>query len=584
MAIRSPIVVVMGHVDHGKTTILDAIRKSNVAKKEAGGITQMIGASYVPKENIESLGLALAKKMNITLKIPGLLFIDTPGHEVFTNLRERGGSIADIAILVIDIMQGIQPQTVESMKILRHYKTPFIIAANKLDMIKGWNCKKSSTSFLESISCQQEHIKQAVDEKLYSLMGSISEHGFDSERFDRITNFGKQIAIIPLSAKTKEGIGELLMLISGLSQKYMEESLKIEVNGPGKASVMEIKEEKGMGTTADIILYDGIIKRGDEVIFLTKNGSKTAKIRGLFEPNLSLIKDEKYKSAEKIVAAAGLKILANGLEECIAGSPLNVVSNLEEDKRIIEQQFKEVLIQNEHNGVIVRADSLGSVEAMIGLLKEKNIPIKNADVGKITKKDVIEASAVGIKNRFLGVVLGFNISIMDDAKEEAKDKNIPIIWSDIIYKIIEDYEEWAKFEKEKEKKEILSNITHPCRIKILPGCCFRMCKPAICGIEILNGKLKVGDKLMNKQGEIIGEIKTIQENKENKKEATKGMQVAISSQDMVIGKDIVEGDIVYTYIIKEQLKIWEDKKSTLNNEEQQLFEEIKSKIVKSIFK
>ncbi|MFA5349652.1 MAG: translation initiation factor IF-2, partial [Candidatus Paceibacterota bacterium] len=530
MSIRSPIVVVMGHVDHGKTTILDAIRKSHVAKKEAGGITQMIGASYVSKENIELLGANLAKKMNIILKIPGLLFIDTPGHEVFTNLRDRGGSIADIAILVVDVMQGLQPQTIESIKILRHYKTPFIIAANKIDLIKGWNNKKS-TSFLESLPSQQEHVKEILDEKIYSIMGSISGHGFDSERFDRITDFGKQVAIIPLSAKTNEGIGELLMLISGLSQKYMEDGLKIEVNGPGKASVMEIKEEKGMGTTADIILYDGIIKKGDEVIFLAKNGSKTAKIRGLFEPNVSAVKqDEKYKNVDKIVAASGIKILANGLDECIAGSPLNVVSDLNEDKKLIEQQFKEVLIQNEHNGVIVRADSLGSVEAMLGLLREKNIPVKNADVGKITKKDVIEAHAVGLKNRFLGVVLGFNISIMDDAKEEAKDKDIPIIWSNIIYKIIEDYENWATDEKEREKKEIFSNLTYPCRIKILAGCCFRMCKPAICGIEVLDGKLKVGDRLMNKQGEILGEVKTIQENKENIKEATKGMQVAISSQ------------------------------------------------------
>jgi len=147
MLIRSPIVCVLGHVDHGKTSILDAIRGSRVAAREAGGITQMIGASYITKEDIERLAKDLHGKLNFNLKIPGLLFIDTPGHEAFTNLRDRGGSIADIAILVVDIAQGFQPQTIESLRILKQYKTPFVVAANKIDLITGWSEQKTA-SFL----------------------------------------------------------------------------------------------------------------------------------------------------------------------------------------------------------------------------------------------------------------------------------------------------------------------------------------------------------------------------------------------------------------------------------------------------
>ena len=257
---RSPILVIMGHVDHGKTSLADSIRGTRVAKKEAGGITQMIGASYLPKETLEILSSKLSEKMRFTLKIPGLLFIDTPGHEAFTNLRERGGSIADMAILVVDVAQGFQPQTIESIKILKQFKTPFVIAANKVDLIMGWK-NYEHTSVMESLNKQREDVKTRLDEKIYNIVGKISEYGFDSERFDRITDFAKQISIIPVSAKTKEGLSELLVIVAGLSQRFLEESLKTDASGIGKGSVLEIKEEKGLGATIDVVLYDGSIKK-----------------------------------------------------------------------------------------------------------------------------------------------------------------------------------------------------------------------------------------------------------------------------------------------------------------------------------
>jgi translation initiation factor 5B len=355
---RSPIICLLAHVDHGKTTLLDSIRGSAVAKKEAGGITQMIGASYVSKKTIDAVARGLAEKMKLNISIPGLLFIDTPGHEAFTNLRDRGGSLADLVILLVDINQGFQPQTVESIKILKQHKTPFLIAANKVDMLNGWK-SHNTTSFLESYNKQPEHIRQRFDEKIYSIMGSVSEHGFDSERFDRVEDFTKQIGIVPISAKSKEGLSELLVLIGGLSQKFLGNRLEIDENGRGKGSIIEVKEEKGLGTTVDVIVYDGIIRKNDEIAYMTSNGIMRTKVRGLLEPNME--GKEKFLYLDDVVAAAGVKICAPGLEGAIPGSPIEVIHDFETDRADIEKQFKRFIFQSDESGIILRADSLGSV-------------------------------------------------------------------------------------------------------------------------------------------------------------------------------------------------------------------------------
>jgi translation initiation factor 5B len=578
--IRSPIIAVLGHVDHGKTSLLDAIRGSSVAKKEAGGITQMIGASYISKEDIEETSKSSVLKF--PLKIPGLLFIDTPGHEAFTNLRERGGSIADLAILVIDINQGFQPQTIESIKILRHHKTPFIIAANKVDAMDGWKSYKTN-SIIESISKQPQRTQEKLDEKLYELVGKLSEYELNSERFDRVSDFKSNVALIPVSAKTNEGLAEVLMLIAGLSQKFLEASLRTEVSGAGKGSIIEVKEERGLGTTIDVILYDGILKKNMEFMFLTNNGAKTTKIRALLEPNVSSNNpNEKFKYVDQVVAAAGVKISAPELEDALPGSPIKVVENLEGDKKEIEEQFKKVIYESNESGVIVRADSFGSVEALLGLLKDAGIQVRDAGVGKITRKDVLRAMDMQEDNRFMRAVLGFNVKVLDEAKTEADEQGVPIIWSNIVYQLIDRYKEWVAEEKEKEKKEALLRMPWPGQIKALSGCCFRVCKPAIFGVEVLGGRIKQKFRLMNSSGTIVGEIKGIQHDKESKEEATRGMQVALSSDEPYFGKDICEGDVLYVYMTPDEIRTWEAKLEMLNSEEKEILETIK-RITKKYF-
>jgi len=221
MPIRSPIAVVLGHVDHGKTTLLDKIRGTSVAAREPGQITQWIGASLIPAQTITRICGPLLTRFNLKIEVPGILFIDTPGHETFSNLRKRGGSAADVAVLVIDLTKGIEPQTVESLNILKARKTPFLVCCNKIDAIPGWKSSPDG-SFLANTDPQRPEVLTELDNRIYTMMGTLSRYGFRADRFDRIKDFSKTIALVPASAKTGEGLPELMAMLVGLTQIFMK--------------------------------------------------------------------------------------------------------------------------------------------------------------------------------------------------------------------------------------------------------------------------------------------------------------------------------------------------------------------------
>ncbi|MCC7571008.1 translation initiation factor IF-2 [Candidatus Micrarchaeota archaeon] len=575
--IRQPIVAVLGHVDHGKTSLLDMIRGTAVASKEAGAITQHVGASEIDVDTIKKVCGSVLLKTKIDIKIPGLLFIDTPGHEAFTSLRDRGGSIADIALLIIDITQGIQPQTIESINILKTHKTPFIVVANKVDRFQGWKSKKTY-SISESLSQQQ--ISDDLDMKLYEIVGELSEHGFDSERFDRVMDFTKQIMIIPASAKTGEGMAEILLYLSGISQKFLEQNLNIEVKGPGKGSILEVKEEKGLGTTVDLIIYDGKLSKADEIVFGTLDGPKKTKVRAMMKPRLPGEKGEgKFKYVDDIYAAAGAKIFAPELDGAVSGSPVMVISNNEKEAfKIIADQMKEILFESEQCGVVIKTDTLGSAEALMKMMNEKNIPARSINIGDVHKKDILDAQVVKESNKYLGIILGFNVKINTEVLETAEKMEIPVITSNVIYDLIDKYVEWKDKEKRKDMDEMIKSVPWPCSMKILPGHMFRDCKPCIIGVEILVGKIRSGTKLMSERGEIIGEIKNIQLNKDSVSEAVKGMKVAISIDKAVYCRQLAENMKIYPFINKQMsdvlIKKFEDE---LETDEKELLEEIVGK-------
>ncbi|MEM4798893.1 MAG: translation initiation factor IF-2, partial [Sulfolobales archaeon] len=360
--LRSPIVVVLGHVDHGKTSLLDKIRGTAVVKKEAGEMTQHIGASFVPAHVIESIAEPLRKIINFKLQIPGLLFIDTPGHEAFANLRARGGSIADIAILVIDIIDGVKPQTIESIEILRSRRVPFLVAANKIDKIPGWR-PYIDKPFLESIKMQDREVQKLLDDKVYSIAGSLLTLNFNAERFDRVRDFRRTVAIVPVSAKTGEGIPELLAVLAGLTQQYMSEKLRY-AEGPAKGVILEVKEEPGLGTTLDVIIYDGIIRRGDLFVTAGVEGPIRSRVRALLLPKpLDEMRapTDRFLSIESVYAASGVKIVAPDVESSIAGAPLRVVWSEEDIESVMKEVYEEVrelrIFSPDTAGVVLKADT-----------------------------------------------------------------------------------------------------------------------------------------------------------------------------------------------------------------------------------
>jgi translation initiation factor 5B len=575
--IRQPIVSVLGHVDHGKTTLLDNIRGTAVAEREAGGITQHIGATEIPMEAISKICGGLLKQLKADTTLPGLLFIDTPGHEAFTTLRRRGGALADLAILVIDINEGFQPQTEEALNILKAYKTPFLVALNKIDRLQGWQVFQGFP-FAHSFSKQGEAQQRALDEKVYELVGLFYEKGFEAERFDRIERFEKQIALVPISAKTGEGLPELLMLLIGLAQKFLAGKLEIAVEGPGKGTILEVKEEVGLGATVDVIIYDGTVRRGDRIVVGGKRDPILTKVRSLLKPKpMDEIRDPKFRfdSIKEVHASSGVKIAAPGLSSALAGSPLRVVEDAEEALEEIKKEIEEVKVETQTAGVIVKADTLGALEALVKMLGQEDVPIRLADVGDISRRDVIEAETVKEEAMDKAVVLGFNVKVLKDAEERARETDTPIFTSNVIYKLIEDYQLWVAEEKKRELREKFEKLTKPAKIKILPGYVFRVSKPAIVGIEVLKGTIKTKVKLINLEGRVVGTVKGLQERNENIPQAGIGKQVAMAIEGPTVGRQINEGEILYTDMLESEVILIETKyKEDLSQDEAEAFEEI----------
>jgi translation initiation factor 5B len=539
------------------TTLLDAIRKTTVAQKEAGRITQHIGATEVPKEIIENICKDLIQQFKIEIKIPGLLFIDTPGHEAFTNLRKRGGSIADFAVLVIDINQGIQPQTVESLNILREFKVPFLIATTKVDTI----IKEKEYSFLKVLKKIDPRLEVQLDEKIYKLIGDLSQYGFNAERFDRVTDFTREVVIIPTSGVTGLGIAELLLFITGLSQKYLKNRLEIDENSPVMGNVLEVKEMQGVGLVADSIIYEGKLKVGDTIYFMTLEGIKETKVKALLKPkplkDIRVVKE--FYNVDEVYAASGVRIVGQDLEGIIPGSPIST------NKELVQKEMK-VDIETSEEGVIIKADTIGSLEALAKLLKANNIPISKYGIGEITKEDIAFCEVMREKNRYLGVILGFNVKPVE--------AEVPIIVDNVIYKILEKYEQWKIEEREREKKEKLEKITLPVKLKVLPQYIFRKSDPAIFGVKILKGVLKPGFKLMDSEGLKVGEVKGIQSNNMPLKEAKEGEEVAISVQGGVIGRNIDEDDTLYSFLTDEEIKILRSAFHLLDESQKEVLREI----------
>lgn len=570
--LRKPIVTFLGHVDHGKTSILDKIRGTAVASKEAGGITQAIGASIIPIETILKVCKNLTDKVKMKFDIPGILFIDSPGHAAFTNLRKRGGNLADIAILVVDINEGLKPQTIEAIEILKSYKTPFIIAANKIDMISGY--KMQTDTLLQDIAAQGADVRAKLDERLYQLVGQLHEKfRINSDRFDRVDDYTKTIAIVPCSAVVGIGIPEILMVLTGLTQKYLEKGLHCDLTGMGRGTIMEVKETKGHGTTIDVILHDGNIKVNDQIVIGNLGDPIVTRVRSLLEPApMAEMRDAKAKfiHVKQVCASTGVKIAGPGLDDALSGMPIIACSpnEVEEAKEEVLKEIDEVVFEIDQEGIILKADSLGSLEALINMLQEKQLPIQKAAIGKINKKDVADAESNIENHKELATILGFNVP-----EPEFQVNNVKVITSPIIYELLDRFDEWQEELTKQMQTASLDSMTRPCKITLLHGYVFRQNNPAVCGVEVNLGRLKAGTPLM-KDGKQITTAKSLQKDSKSVSEVQKDDQAAVSMPHVTIGRQLHEGEILYSALSDEEFRKYKELKKLLKEDEIQALKEI----------
>tara|TARA_B100001146_G_scaffold166020_1_gene146856 strand:- start:3122 stop:4921 length:1800 start_codon:yes stop_codon:yes gene_type:complete len=580
---RQPIVAVLGHVDHGKTSVLDYIRslgqdrQSSVMAREAGGITQHIGATEVPARLLNEFCSPLMGGKEFLS--PGLLFIDTPGHHSFSTLRTRGGSLADIAILVIDMMEGCQPQTLESIRILKNAKTPFVVCANKVDRIHGWR-SVNGRSAAEAMNDQDSHAMGLFEQKFWHLVGQFGEQGFNLDMYNKISDFTQNIPLVPCSAKEGEGMQDLLATTIGLAEKFLDEQLS-DVDGASEGTVLEMKEERGLGKTLDVILYRGQISKGDEIVVATNQGPVVTRVRGLFRPRgMAEMRDagDRWDAIETVEAAAGLKLAAPDLEGVLAGTTLRILpedAGLRQQAIDATEEESEISIKlNEEEGIVIKADTLGGLEALAFELHnlDNPIPIRSAGIGPVNKRDL--RGAENTADPLQRVILAFSTSVQTETAEELEkeDCEVEYIGSDIIYHILEQFETWTenrKIELEEEKRE---KIVYPGKIKILADHIFRRSGPAVVGVRILGGRLHIGQRLLTIDGNNVGQIKSIRTGDTSHKEAKQGEEVAIAIQGATVGRGIDEEDILLVDVPASHARRL--RKLELTSSEQEILDEL----------
>ncbi|MEI6849533.1 MAG: translation initiation factor IF-2 [archaeon] len=562
MTLRSPIVTVCGHVDHGKTSILDCFRGSSLQKDEAGGITQKISFTKYPLEQIKS-ACPLIEKTKIALEIPGFLFIDTPGHAAFTNLRKRGGALADLAILVVNIKEGIKPQTAEVLQILKANKTPFLIALNKLDTISGW---KNGDDLRTSIQSQALNVDQEFQESLLTFQGSLREQGFDSDLFYEVTDFTKKIALVPCSARTKQGISELLFVLCGLCQKFLKERLK--VTEEAKGVILEVKKDKSTNY-AEAILYEGSLNEGDEVVIASFNDPIISKVRSLQE---ILPLQNKFAATKQATAATGVRLQLTNNEGIYSGMPFQQVKN-KSDMEKAKVQFKKEIssaLQTDKQGIIIKAESLGSLEALITLLKQENIQILKSGIGPIGKADVNSAKANLEINPLDAVIVGFNVELDEDV-EKGKVK---IITNDVIYKLIEDLSLWRTAQRAEIEKEKLMELSTVCKLEILHNYLFKNSNPAIFGVKVIGGKAKIGTHLIDERGETVARIKSLQLDKSGVDEGLEGQELAMALPGITFDRRLKDVKYLYSDMGDKQFKKFKEHKDLLSASELKVLQEL----------
>lgn len=596
--LRSPICCILGHVDTGKTKLLDKIRQTNVQEGEAGGITQQIGATYFPAEAIEKKTAVLGKDRVEELKVPGLLIIDTPGHESFTNLRSRGSSLCNIAILVVDIMHGLEPQTLESIRLLRDRRTPFIVALNKIDRLFQWNATPDN-SFQASLAKQKKSVKQEFEQRVEKTILAFAEQGLNAALYYKNPNFAKYVSLVPTSAITGEGIPDMLNLLVNLTQTRMSD--KLMYISELECTVLEVKVIEGHGTTIDVVLVNGWLHEGDKIVVCGLNGPIVTQVRALLTPQplRELRVKSQYVHHKSVKAALGVKIAAPDLEKAIAGSRLLVVGPDDDEEDLKEEVMSDLTnlmssIDRTGHGVWVQASTLGSLEALLEFLRVSKIPVSGINIGPVHKKDVVKASVMLEKAREYAVMLCFDVKVEKEAEDLAEELGMKIFTADIIYHLFDRFVEYNQAMLEQKRKDQAAQAVFPCVLKMVPRAIFNKKDPIIMGVDVIEGTLRLGTPICvvrqnpeTKAREVItlGKVTSMEQNHKSVEVVKKGgagagvaikVESAVYESSKTYGRHFDESDEFYSRITRQSIDVLKESfRNDLSKEEWALVVKLK---------
>ncbi|GAA5816980.1 hypothetical protein MFLAVUS_010515 [Mucor flavus] len=596
--LRSPICCILGHVDTGKTKLLDKIRQTNVQEGEAGGITQQIGATFFPADAIEKKTAVLGPDRAEKLKVPGILVIDTPGHESFTNLRSRGSSLCNIAILVVDIMHGLEPQTLESIRLLRDRKTPFIVALNKIDRLFEWKAIPDN-SFVDSLAKQKPSVQAEFEKRVSETLLAFAEQGLNSQLYYKNKNFAKYVSLVPTSAHTGEGIPDMLNLLINLTQSRMSEKLMYITEL--ECTVLEVKVIEGLGTTIDVVLVNGWLHEGDRIVVCGLNGPIVTTVRALLtpQPMRELRIKSQYVHHKSVKAALGIKISAPDLEKAIAGSRLLVVGpddDIEDLKEEVMSDLTNLMtsIDRTGHGVWVQASTLGALEALLEFLKTSKIPVSGINIGPVHKKDVVKASVMLEKAREFAVMLCFDVKVDKEAEEMAEEMGIRVFTADIIYHLFDRFQEYHASITEQKRKDQASSAVFPCVLKMIPRAVINKKDPIIIGVDVIEGTLRLGTPLCviktnaeTQAREIItlGKVTSIEQNHKTMEQVKKGgagggvaikIECAVYETPKTYGRHFEDSDELYSKVTRQSIDILKESfRNDLSKEEWALVVKLK---------
>ncbi|XP_056594255.1 eukaryotic translation initiation factor 5B [Triplophysa dalaica] len=531
--LRAPVVCVLGHVDTGKTKILDKLRHTHVQDGEAGGITQQIGATNVPLETILEQA-KMVKNFDIeSVKVPGMLIIDTPGHESFSNLRNRGSSLCDIAILVVDIMHGLEPQTLESINLLKEKKCPFIVALNKIDRLYDWK-RSPETDVVVTLKKQKKNTKDEFDERTKAIIVEFAQQGLNAALFYENKDPRTFVSLVPTSAHSGDGMGNLIGLLVELTQTMLVR--RLAHCDELRAQVMEVKALPGMGTTIDVILINGCLREGDTIIVPGVDGPIVTQIRGLLlpPPLKELRVKSQYEKHKEVSTAQGVKILGKDLEKTLAGLPL-LVAHKEDEIPVLRdeliRELKQTLnsIKLEDKGVYVQASTLGSLEALLEFLRTSKVPYAGINIGPVHKKDVMKASAMLEHDQQYAVILAFDVKIERDSQDLADSLGVRIFSAEIIYHLFDAFTKYRDDYKKQKQDEFKHIAVFPCKLRILPQFIFNSRDPIVMGVIVEAGVIRTGTPVcVPTKGFVdIGIVTGIEINHKSVDTAKKGQEICV---------------------------------------------------------